>query len=758
MHHSIILPNQKVVGYPKKSNPLPTDKLSVILDTPFKSDVHFVQYAVNQSIGSYRYNNEIFKQKEFEGKHIDIICVAFDVDSPAKKSKEPGAVDLWFEDERPKIHALLEAFLGGMVWRTNGGWRGVWYCEYRISSTIDAAAWRKHYLASIVRLKREFGIVADSACNDWNRLHRVPRGMRETDATYGWGEPEARETIGRLEEGKKFDISTFATEADYKEARRQYLSAWKDPQIKTKEPKADAPGGVVISGQSVWERALQKRGKIINELAPGKWSIDCPNVSNHSTAGNETSTVLYAPGPGEILGRPYCSHTHCEQLDFQSAYGITNDEWSQLIKEVVGDPINSIVEVKSEPDAAREVISKLICSKNNYDIEPCAQNVVTVLTQHPYWKDCLIYDTFKHEKYWKRVPDILKNTHKYDNRIINIDAVAVQGWFLSHNPRMAVSLDTVREGIQAACHENVIDSLREHVLKYKGKWDGCLRLDDWMIKYLGATDTAINRAIGRRWIMAAVYRALQPGCVADMMLVLEGKQGIGKGYMLKIMFGEEFISIPYGLAVGSKDFDQKCADAWVIHDDELACSQKAGLEPTKSWLTQTTAKYRKAYDKDFVSVPRRFVTVGSTNSHRYLNDSENRRFWPVHISKLDDIGLIQERDQIWAEAVDMCFASYCEYRIQKHDPLFDELAQVHEEKKEEDPLQEKIHALIQSGRIVAPFQMIKVFAEMGFKDESMANRSIVMQISTRLHRLGYKVVKMTMMPNSGQHKWWVKSD
>jgi predicted P-loop ATPase len=38
-------------------------------------------------------------------------------------------------------------------------------------------------------------------------------------------------------------------------------------------------------------------------------------------------------------------------------------------------------------------------------------------------------------------------------------------------------------------------------------------------------DGALVRAIGRRWLIQAVARAMQPGCQADAVLVLIGEQG-----------------------------------------------------------------------------------------------------------------------------------------------------------------------------------------------------------------------------------------
>ena len=46
--------------------------------------------------------------------------------------------------------------------------------------------------------------------------------------------------------------------------------------------------------------------------------------------------------------------------------------------------------------------------------------------------------------------------------------------------------------------------------------------------YLGAEDTALNRAFARKWLSALARRVFQPGCQFDHVLTLQGRQGLGK--------------------------------------------------------------------------------------------------------------------------------------------------------------------------------------------------------------------------------------
>src|SRR5262249_51101233 len=70
------------------------------------------------------------------------------------------------------------------------------------------------------------------------------------------------------------------------------------------------------------------------------------------------------------------------------------------------------------------------------------------------------------------------------------------------------------------------------------KWDGRKRIDTWLPIYCGAEDNPLNRAIGRKFLLAAVRRVKQPGCKFDNIIVLEGPQGTGKSTLARVLAGD----------------------------------------------------------------------------------------------------------------------------------------------------------------------------------------------------------------------------
>ena len=80
--------------------------------------------------------------------------------------------------------------------------------------------------------------------------------------------------------------------------------------------------------------------------------------------------------------------------------------------------------------------------------------------------------------------------------------------------------------------------------------------------------------------------------------------------------------------------------------------KKSDVESVKRFITTLTDRYRPAYGRRVVSIPRSCVFAGSTNESSYLRDSTgNRRFWPVKCGDIDLEQLRANRDLLIAEAV-----------------------------------------------------------------------------------------------------------
>ncbi len=188
-------------------------------------------------------------------------------------------------------------------------------------------------------------------------------------------------------------------------------------------------------------------------------------------------------------------------------------------------------------------------------------------------------------------------------------------------------------------------------------WDGVKRVEKILIDCLEAEDTEYVRAVTRKTFAAAVARIMRPGIKFDSVLVLDGKQGIGKSSLFKDLIGEDYYCETLNLDdMRNKAGAEKLQGFWIVEVAELAGMRKADIESVKAFLTATDDKYRPSYGRTVESHPRQCIIIASVNGDRgYLRDiTGNRRYWVVKVKQTEQRKRWNfsqdEKDQIWAEA------------------------------------------------------------------------------------------------------------
>ena len=160
-------------------------------------------------------------------------------------------------------------------------------------------------------------------------------------------------------------------------------------------------------------------------------------------------------------------------------------------------------------------------------------------------------------------------------------------------------------------------------------------------------------------MISAVARAMDPGCQADHMLILEGKQGIGKSQALRILGGGFYTEYSGGVRGGmQKDMVAVIIGKMIVEMSELASIRRADMETLKAILTTTCDDARLAYERDAKAYPRTCVFAGTTNEvgQAYIADTSGaRRFWPTLCAEAQPMNIMLLRadvDQLWAEATE----------------------------------------------------------------------------------------------------------
>ncbi|MFR4162795.1 MAG: VapE domain-containing protein [Paraclostridium sordellii] len=187
-------------------------------------------------------------------------------------------------------------------------------------------------------------------------------------------------------------------------------------------------------------------------------------------------------------------------------------------------------------------------------------------------------------------------------------------------------------------------------------WDKVSRVDTLMIDYLGAEDCEYTRSITRKMLVAAVSRVFNPGIKFDYMLVLVGRQGIGKSYIINLL-GREWYSDSLNTVYGKEAYEQ-LQNAWILEMAELSATKKADAEAIKHFISKTEDSYRQAYGRRVDTFKRQCVFFGTTNENEFLKDrTGNRRYWPLMVGVNKPLKNLfkdlnkNEINQIWAEAL-----------------------------------------------------------------------------------------------------------
>lgn len=173
------------------------------------------------------------------------------------------------------------------------------------------------------------------------------------------------------------------------------------------------------------------------------------------------------------------------------------------------------------------------------------------------------------------------------------------------------------------------------------------------IDYFGAHTSKYTEAVSKSFLISAVARTMQPGCQVDTMVVLEGMQGAFKSSSLIALFSAQWHSEATA-SLSDKDFFQNLRGKWVIEFGEMTHITKSDSNHIKQILTMRSDNYRPSYARFNKDFPRQNIFTGTTNETQYLKDPTGaRRYFPVLCGRIDIEAIKRDRDQLWAEALEM---------------------------------------------------------------------------------------------------------
>lgn len=406
--------------------------------------------------------------------------------------------------------------------------------------------------------------------------------------------------------------------------------------------------------------ALRKRGEYVETHDPlvellvgkgldlgvgndGQIFIECPWKDNHSMDSGLTETAYFPRGTGGYeLGHFKCLHAGCahhKDEDYEQKLGL-HDEMFEALPEVVQT---------NEKGEVVQPLPKWTRTKTG-QVEASLHNLSLVLQRPDLLGRELKYDVFRNA-------DMMRLPGGNWQPMTDGAMVSMRRHLERNLKFKSVSRELMRDAMVEHNEMHRFDSAMEW-LEGLPAWDGEPRMEMFMHRCFGTEDTAYTRAVGRYLWTAMAGRVMCPGIKADMVPILQGEQGVIKSSAIAALVPSDELFTELSFGDKEDNLGRMMRGKLVVELGELRGFYTKEFEAIKAWIVKRKDEWVPKYRECAISAPRRVVMIGTTNHGEFLVDETgNRRFLPVRVTRADIKQTVKDRLQLWAEARDTFFAS-----------------------------------------------------------------------------------------------------
>jgi len=381
--------------------------------------------------------------------------------------------------------------------------------------------------------------------------------------------------------------------------------------------------------------------------------------------------------------------------------GWDEKEWETIWRSASKKPQVSSISHNLSPEAVENCIKAWYWkqtnpksnSQNQTDLSATEKSVNPVKPGILESDDKLIQDYNKViNTFGKRIRlNKLSKRIEVDGKPVSLDRAKLQ-LAIRHGVLLKSGREDIQDIIAEVAEQNEYSPVAEYLRSLPFCMDTSI-LDRICESYFGISGDIYTTFI-RKTLIAAVNRALVPGCKVDTALILHGKQGYKKSTFFSILAGEYFDD-SMG-AASEKDERLKLHRSWFIEWSELErIFGKKDASAAKAFVTSKTDMIRPPYGRDIEDLPRPSIIVATTNQDEFLVDPTGaRRFWVIPVQKkIDTIRLAEERDAIWAAAMAAFQAGELCYLNDEEELIAEAIAA---EFRTSDPWEESIGTFIEN--------------------------------------------------------------
>ncbi len=300
-------------------------------------------------------------------------------------------------------------------------------------------------------------------------------------------------------------------------------------------------------------------------------------------------------------------------------------------------------------------------------------------------------------------------SNKEEGMAITDEDIVNLKYFISESLNQDIPIQKLNEIILILSGRLAYHPIKDYLKTLE--WDGVPRLDRWLIEICGTEDNPYYREVGRKILCGAAHRVRRPGAKFDYMMILEGKQGMGKSTLLNSIGGKWYLDTHLSTSENKKDVVDVIRTAWIVEISDLAGFRKHDVEYLKSFISRQVDRVRMPYAHRAEDFPRQCVFIGTHNpsgdNQYFRDDTGNRRFWPVKCGKIDLRKAREWRDQLWAEAVEIEPGQNLYLEDQES---LDILSGMHKEREFDVPFNMLIEKYIMGKNVVSNIEIMeKVF-------------------------------------------------
>lgn len=381
-------------------------------------------------------------------------------------------------------------------------------------------------------------------------------------------------------------------------------------------------------------RLIEEKGLVLGQGKDGQLYIDCPWKDEHSSDTGVAQTAYFPKGTrGYEQGHFKCFHASCAKKtdgDFNIALELTREQFEVLPPEE--DP---------RTGEERMPMPVLMRDTNGY-AKAIAHNVLAVLERPDITGVRLRFDTFRDEIVWSPYGQAewmpFSDEHNLELRA-RFDRIGFK----------PVSKDLMRDCVDHVAKQNRFDTAQAWLERLK--WDGVQRIEHFAHRYLGTEDTPYTRAVSTYLWTALAARVMEPGVKVDMVPILVGQQGARKSSAVQAISPDPDFFCEIDLGANQDNLARQMRGRMVGEIAELQGLRTRELESIKAFIVRQHENWVPKYKEFAATYARRIVFIGTSNPDDFLADETgNRRWLPMKVTRCDTDAIHRDRLQLWAEA------------------------------------------------------------------------------------------------------------